>query len=91
MRGRRDERIRLTGLVLIVVVLVVRLSYDTTNGSMALRSYALVNVAIALGVTALIATACTSLPHAGRHVAQRRLRIVARKRRSPGTHTIHLN
>jgi hypothetical protein len=68
MRGR-DERIRLTGLVLIVAVLIVRLSYDASNRDIGIRSYALVNMAIVLGATG----------------------IVARKRRAPGSHTIHLN
>jgi hypothetical protein len=87
----RNERIRLSGLVLIVAVLIVRLSYDATNRDIGIRSYALVNFAIVLGAAGIVALACTCLPRPGRPVVQRRLRIVARKRRDSGTHTIHLN
>jgi hypothetical protein len=91
MRTRNDGRIRLTALVLIVAVLVLRLSYDATNGALSLRAYALVNALIALGVAAIVAIACSSLPPASKPAPHRRLRIIARKPRSRATHTIHLN
>jgi hypothetical protein len=91
MQRRSDERVRLSALVLIVVVLVVRLSYDAVNGTFPLRSYALVSLAIALGTAAIVAAAASALPRSGKAAQQRRGRIVARKRSGSSRHTIHLN
>jgi hypothetical protein len=90
MRGR-DERIRVSGLVLIVVVLVVRLSYDATNGALTPRVYALINLTIALGVAGVVVLACAALPQARKNTAHARLRIIARKRRGSEQPKIHLN
>jgi hypothetical protein len=91
MRARGDERIRMSALVLIVVVLVVRLSYDAAGSTMPLRSYALVSLAIALGTGAIVAIAATALPRSGKTARHLRGRIVTRKRSGSGRHTIHLN
>jgi hypothetical protein len=91
MQRRSDGRVRLSALVLIVVVLVVRLSYDAVNGAFPLRSYALVSLAIALGTAAIVAVAASALPRSGKTAQQRRGRIVARKRPGNNRHTIHLN
>jgi hypothetical protein len=90
MRRSHDERIRLTALVLIVGVLVVKLSLNATGGHLALDAYAFVNLGLVIFVTGIVAVAVLSLPAPKRTVLGRRLRITARKRRSRG-HTIHLN
>ncbi len=101
MRRGGDERIRLTGLVFIVVVLVVRLVLEATNGAVPLRSYALVNLGIAVGVAVTVAAAYAYLPRAAAHPSGHRrvravgtaaaVRSIARKRDGSGAHTIHLN
>jgi hypothetical protein len=98
MRTRKDERIRLSGLVFIVAVLVGRLSYDAMSGAVALRAYAVVNLAIALACAGIVALAMTALPSAARP-GRRRLHTLAahfpvrirRKRPSRESRTIHLN
>jgi hypothetical protein len=99
MRTRGDERIRLSGLVFIVAVLVGRLSYDATGGAVALRAYAAVNLAIALVCAGIVALAMTSLQRTGKPAGRRRLHTLAahfpvrtiRKPRSRGSRSIHLN
>jgi hypothetical protein len=99
MRTRKDERIRLSGLVFIVAVLVGRLSYDATSGAVALRAYAAVNLAIALACAGIVALAMTALPSAAKPPGRRRLHTLAahfpvrtwRKRPPRESRTIHLN